>query len=92
MMSWLYALAAPIALALVAYAFGRKPLCQRIEEHLVAIQYEHANWISMCLKWSRGGYDEEAKLAAKQVEVLRGEINFYRRMLERLQRNRTEKA
>lgn len=89
-MNWLYALVAPMALVLVAYRFGRQPLCERIEEHLSRIQYEHARWIAICLEWTHAGCDEEALLALEQVEALRGEIDFYRRILERFQNTRAK--
>jgi hypothetical protein len=83
-MNWLYALVAPILFAAIVYRFGRKSLCERIEEHLAQIQFEHARWVAICLEWTRGRYDREAKIAADQVAVLRGEIDFYRRMLKRI--------
>lgn len=91
-MTWLYALVAPIAFVLLAYRFGRKPFYAHLDWKLAEAQYEHARWIAICLEFTKEGCDDEAKIAAEQVVVLRSEINFYRRMLVRLQRAHTEKV
>lgn len=90
-MTWLYALVAPLTFALVAYRFGRKSLYHHLEWKLAEAQYEHARWISICLEFTENGCDDEAKIAAEQVVVLRSEINFYRRVLAGVQRTITER-
>lgn len=92
MILWLCVLAVPIALWALYYVIVWQPHSYGIARKLARAQYEHAEWIARCLEWTEEGWDAEAKFAAEQVKALREEINRYRRMLERLQRPRTEKV
>jgi hypothetical protein len=65
----------------IAYTSGRKPFRHHLERCLAESQYEHARWVAICYEFTKVGCEKEAKIAVKQVVVLRAEINFYRRML-----------
>lgn len=53
---------------------------------LATAQYEHARWVAIYFEFDKVDCDAEAKIAAEQVVVLRGEVDFYRRVLGWLQR------